>query len=156
MTILQNALDSIALGVEDYENSDPRRIISCTRNLFAGILLLFKHKLSLLSPPDSDEVLTKQQILPTLDSVTGLQWQGKGKKTVDVQQIRERFDSLGVMVDWKRVDQINKYRNDIEHYFSTLSQDAVRSLITDSFIVIRDFIRDQLNQDLLTLLGPST
>lgn len=155
MSILQNAIDSIALGVEDYSSPDPRRLISCTRNIFAGILLLFKHKLSLLSPPGSDEVLIKQQILPTFGPATGLQWQGKGKKTVDVQQIRERFESLDVAVDWKRVERINSYRNEIEHYFSSLSQDAVRALITDSFIVIRDFIRNQLNQDPLTLLGSS-
>lgn len=50
MSILKNAVDSIALGLEDYETSiaeeDERRIISCTRNIYAGILLLFKHKLS--------------------------------------------------------------------------------------------------------------
>lgn len=59
MSILQNAIDSIALGIEDYNSSDSRRLISCTRNLFAGILLLFKHKLAILSPPGSDEVLIK-------------------------------------------------------------------------------------------------
>ncbi|MDR9548163.1 hypothetical protein RJC95_15525 [Acinetobacter baumannii] len=34
MTILQNAIDSIALGIEDYEEAvhDSRRLISCTRN----------------------------------------------------------------------------------------------------------------------------
>ena len=46
--ILKNAVDSISLGIEDYqlgigdcESSDPRRLVSCTRNLFAGIILLF-------------------------------------------------------------------------------------------------------------------
>src|SRR5262245_29285596 len=155
MSILQNAVDSIAWGVEDYSSPDPRRLISCTRNIFAGILLLFKHKLSVLSPRGSDEVLIKQQILPTLDPATGLRWQGRGKKTVDVQQIRERFESLKVTVDWKRVERINSYRNEIEHYFSSRPQDAVRALITDSFIVISDFIRNELNQDPLTLLGSS-
>ena len=44
MTILQNAIDSIALGIEDYEEAvhDSRRLISCTRNIFAGILFTFK------------------------------------------------------------------------------------------------------------------
>jgi hypothetical protein len=80
MSILQNAIDSIALGIEDYSNPDPRRLISCTRNIFAGILLLFKHKLSQLSSPDSDEVLIKQQVLPTIDSLTGLQCKEKVKR----------------------------------------------------------------------------
>ena len=63
MSILQNAIDSIVLGLEDFESSDHKRIISCVRNLFAGILLLFKYKLVLLSLPDSNEVLIKQEIL---------------------------------------------------------------------------------------------
>ena len=48
--LLQNAINSIEIGIEDYELSqqDERRIISCVRNVFAGILLLFKYKLSLI------------------------------------------------------------------------------------------------------------
>lgn len=156
MSILQNAIDSIALGIEDYESSDSRRLISCTRNLFAGILLLFKHKLVDLSPPGSDEVLIKQRVLPILDSTDGLKWVGTGDKTVDVQQIRERFSNLGIAVDWKRVEKINKYRNDVEHYHSPLSQNAVRALIADSFLVIRDFVRNHLGQDPLDLFGTET
>ena len=50
VSILKNAIDSIAIGLEDYESTDERRIVSSTRNIFAGILLLFKHKLCELSP----------------------------------------------------------------------------------------------------------
>ena len=155
-SILTNAVDSIALGIEDYASSDSRRLISCTRNLFAGILLLFKHKLADLSPPDSDEVLIKQQVQPVIAPLGSLKWIGKGSKTVDVQQIKERFHSLNIAVDWKRVDEINKYRNDIEHYHSPLKQDAVRAVISDSFLVIRDFIRSHLGQDPRDLLGNET
>ena len=156
MSILQNGIDSIALGIEDYKSSDPRRLISCTRNLLAGILLLFKHKLKELSPADSDDVLIKQRILPIIDSKIGLMWKGKGKKTVDIQQIRERFDNLGIVLDWDKVEQINNFRNDIEHYYSQLSQNAIRSLIANSFIIIRDFVRIHLERDPLTLLGSET
>jgi len=156
MSILKNAVDSIALGTEDYSSSDPRRLVSCTRNLFAGILLLFKHKLADLSPSGSDEVLIKQQVQPVLDASTGLKWIGKGEKTVDVQQIEERFKSIGITVDWDRVRKINKYRNNIEHYYSHDSQNAVRALIADSFLVIRDFVRNHLHQDPLALLGADT
>ena len=46
--LLQNAINSIEIGIEDYKLSqqDERRIISCVRNVFAGILLLFKYKFS--------------------------------------------------------------------------------------------------------------
>ncbi|MGD0654435.1 MAG: hypothetical protein ABSA16_08840 [Thermoguttaceae bacterium] len=156
MSILQNAVDSISLGIEDYNNPDPRRLISCTRNIFAGILLLFKHKLAELSPPASDEALIKQMVVPHINAAAGILWHGKGKKTVDVQKIRERFDSLGITVDWNRVEKINNYRNDVEHYFSSLSQSAIQAIISDCFIVIRDFVRFHLGQEPLSLLGSDT
>ena len=45
MSILQNAIDSIIIGVEDYDNSDKKRLLSATRNIYAGVLLLLKSKL---------------------------------------------------------------------------------------------------------------
>ncbi len=61
--LLENAVHSISMGLEDFESSESnqRRIISSVRNLFAGILLLFKHKLNLLC---TDESLIKQKITP--------------------------------------------------------------------------------------------
>lgn len=153
MSILKNAIDSIAIGLEDYQATDERRIVSSTRNIFAGILLLFKHKLCELSPSDSDESLIKQRVLPEMDSTGAVRWIGKGKKTVDVQNIKERFESLEIDVDWNRLERINKYRNDIEHYFSTQNPQSVQRLISDSFLIIRDFISDHLNEDPKQLLG---
>ncbi len=152
MSILKNAIDSIAIGLEDYSSPDQRRVISCTRNLFAGILLLFKHKLSVLSPVNSDEVLIKQRVLPVLDN-DQLEWTGKGNKTVDVQGIKDRLESLDIRVDWKRIEKINNFRNDIEHYYSDLKHEAIRSLISDCFIIINDFIRNHLEEDPKELLG---
>lgn len=153
MSILQNAIDSIAIGLEDFESTDERRIVSSTRNIFAGILLLFKHKLCSLSPGDSDEALIKQRVLPEIDATGAVHWIGKGKKTVDVQNIKERFESLGISVEWKRLERINKYRNDIEHYYSTMNNESVQQLISDSFIIIRNFIVDELGEDPRGLLG---
>ncbi|MDF9828092.1 RNase P subunit RPR2 [Ereboglobus sp. PH5-10] len=156
MGIFKNAIDSIVLGIEDYNSDDPRRILSSTRNLVAGILLLIKHRLAELSPSGSDEVLIKQRVLPVLDASDGVAWKGEGKKTVDVQQMKERSDSLGITVDWKRVEKIVKHRNDIEHYFSSLNHSALKGLLSDSFIIIRDFLRTELCLDPLVALGEET
>lgn len=153
MSILKNAIDSIILGLEDYQSADNRRLISCARNIFAGILLLFKYKLSILSPDNSDEVLIKQKIYPTVNKDGNLEWKGKGKKTVDVIQIQDRFESLGINVDWNRVKRINEYRNDIEHYYSELNKKSAESIISDTFIIIRDFISIHLQKDPKELLG---
>jgi predicted RNA-binding Zn-ribbon protein involved in translation (DUF1610 family) len=156
MSILKNAVDSIALGIEDYKSKDLRRMTSCARNISAGILLLFKHKLAELSPSDSNQALIKKQVLPIITSSGDIKWRGEGSKTVDVQQIRDRFENLGISVDWKRVDAISKYRNDIEHYYSSVPQNDIRAMIADSFIVIRNFVSIHLQQEPLTLLGKDT
>jgi len=153
MSILKNAIDSIVIGLEDYQSSDERRIISAARNIFAGILLLFKYKLCELSPSGSDEVLIKQKIIPKIDVNGSIRWIGKGKKTVDIQNIRERFESLGISVDWNRLERINRYRNDIEHYYSNLNIQSVQQLISESFLIIRDFISEHLKKDPQQLLG---
>lgn len=153
MSILSNAIDSIVLGLQDFESSDDRRLVSCTRNLFSGILLLFKYKLAILSPDGSNEVLLKQRVYPSLDPKGNLLWKGKGKRTVDVNQIKERFDALGISVDWERVRRIGEYRNDIEHYYSELKRESVESIVSSSFLIIRDFISIHLNDDPRKLLG---
>ncbi len=152
MSILKNAVDSIAIGLEDYQSTDERRIISSARNIFAGILLLFKHKLAELSPPDSDEALIKQKVLPTLNAGE-VNWVGKGPKTVDVRDIEDRFKSLGIELDWKRLEKIHKYRNNIEHYYSDLTHESIQRLISDSFLIIRDFASIHLRRDPKELLG---
>lgn len=98
--LLQNAINSIEIGIEDYKLSqqDERRIISCVRNVFAGILLLFKYKLVELSPANSDEVLIKQQISWFMENGNIIA-KGKGDKTVDVQSIKDRFKSLNISID---------------------------------------------------------
>lgn len=155
-TILANAVQSIQIGVEDFQSSDPRRVLSAIRNITAGILLLFKEKLRDLSPRDSDEVLIKQRIQPEFDTVGNVVFKGDDKKTVDVQQIEDRFRSLGIETDWKRFKKIIAIRNDVEHYCTTESSDRLKELIADSFIVIRNFVSGPLGQEPVELLGEKT
>ena len=107
----------------------------------------------MLSPADSNEVLIREKVVPTLDTNGQIKWVGHGKRTVAVQQIRERFDSIGISVNWKRVDSINKFRNNVEHYYPNLSKDAMRDLLSNSFLVIRDFVSQHVNIDPKDFLG---
>lgn len=153
MSIIQNAIDSIQIGIEDYEDSDDRRSVSAVRNISAGILLLYKEKLCQLSPDDNKELLIKQNIRPIQNDDGDIVFEGKGHKTVDVQSIKERFKSLKVSVDWTRFDEINKLRNDLEHYYTAKSPDAVREIVAKSFLLIRDFLADYLDKDPQETLG---
>ena len=147
--IFQNAINAIELGVEDYtlSSEDPRRLHSAVRNLFAGILLLFKSKLADLSKSD-DESLLKAQIIPTLQD-GALRWVGTGGKTVDYNQIKDRFKALKIHVDWSRLEKLHEYRNDIEHYFDNgrYKQTVVAQYIVNGFAIIHDFIMSHLRRD---------
>jgi hypothetical protein len=58
--LLENAVVSIQLGLEDFSSKDERRVISAARNLYAGVLLLCKEVLRQLSPPASNDLLSSQ------------------------------------------------------------------------------------------------
>lgn len=155
-TILKNAVQSVQIGVEDYLSDDPRRALSAVRNISAGIILLFKEKLRILSPPDSEEALIKQAIQPQLDSSGHVVFRGYGKKTVDIFQIQERFKSLSVVADWKRFDGVIKIRNDIEHYCTAETTARLKELVADAFLVMSKFITSELNYEPIDLLGEET
>ncbi|MCG3134591.1 MAG: hypothetical protein HMLKMBBP_01905 [Planctomycetes bacterium] len=151
--LLRNATDSIALGLEDYQSSDPRRVLSAVRNLHAGVLLLFKEKLRRLSPPDSDEVLLMDDIVPAQDVNGKVVFKGHGKKTVDVAEIKRRLTALGVPVEWKRVEDLTTIRNDIEHRYAKHDQAAIRGALADTCAIVHSFMRDQLGADPAEALG---
>lgn len=151
--LLKNAIGSIRLGVRDWGSKDHDELLSAVRNIHAGILLLYKEALRRLSPPGSSEVLLKMVINPARDADGNLIFVGQGKKTADVQQIRDRFTSLGIATDWPRFKRINSVRNDAEHYFPTVKESQLRGLISDAFVIVRDFVVSQLNENPRDLLG---
>ena len=153
MSLIKNAVDSLVLATEDYEWQEPRRILSCTRNLYAAMLLLFKEKLRRLSPPNSNEALIKSKIVPKVQPDGSIAWEGEGKTTVNVQEIKKHFKNLGINIDWGRIKKIQGYRNDIEHYYSSVNLNSAKTYINDCFVVIRDFVRKHLDEDPLVLFG---
>ncbi len=155
-TLLANAVAAIRLGVEDFQSTDNARLISAVRNITAGVLLLFKEKLRQMSPSHSGEVLLKERLRPAISKTGQITFVGIGRKTVNVQQIEERFKSLDVYVDWKRVYQLIQLRNDLEHYYTMASFAAVQGAIADAFVVLQSFVTVELNVEPLDLLGEST
>lgn len=152
MSIYANAISSIQMGIEDYQSSDENRLLSSIRNIHAGILLLCKEKLRQLSPADSDEVLIKERIKPMLMD-GNLSFTGSGKKTVDQQQIQDRFTSLDLTLDWKKLDRIGKDRNNIEHYFFSGNKAQLKEAVADACVLIRDLLVIILEEDPLQELG---
>lgn len=142
MSILDNATASIQIGIEDYKciAEDSRRIQSSIRNIYAGILLLFKYKLQQLSPDGSDEVLIRTKIIPQINVETdAVSWKGVGKKTVDVQEIKDRFKALNISINEGYLNSLQKIRNDIEHYYIQQSESQIKEAITKAFHLIINF-----------------
>jgi hypothetical protein len=106
-----------------------------------------------LSPPGSKDVLIKARIIPKKNSDGTVEFVGDGKKTVDAQQIRDRFNALGIVTDWARFKRIADARNDIEHHYPQLTKKALRGVITDAFLIIRSFIPEELRGNPHELLG---
>ncbi len=141
--LLANAITSIEVGVEDYKLSDSRRAASAVRNLYAGVLLLLKEKLRRESPPGSNDGLIYERVEFTR-CPQGVAFVGKGKKTIDVEQIRERFKSLGLALDEARLEQLRRIRNDIEHHSLKDSHAKVQEAIARTFVLVASVLEDHL------------
>ncbi len=144
--IFDNALDAVRCGIEDYKIGTEARLKSAVRNVHAGVLLLFKEKLSMLSPPGSDNALIKRHVVP-FGQGRRISWKGSGKATVDTYAMSQRLKSLNVKFDEKKLEAINKIRNDVEHYYTTVNQQTINEAITKSFALICTFMRDELRLD---------
>lgn len=153
MSILNNAVMSIQVGLEDLSSGGAGRMLSSVRNLHAGVLLLLKARLLELSPAGSDEVLLKQKIKPRIGASGELEFVGSGKKTVEVEEIKQRLTALSVNVEWKRIERLTLERNNIEHYYAQVSDEAMRGLAADVLLIVRDFTLQELKQEPRALFG---
>ncbi len=153
MSILNNAIASIQVGVEDYLSKDSKRKYSAVRNVFAGLLLLYKEKLCRLSPRDDKELLIRANIGFERNEQGQISFSKAVKKTVNVQEIKKRFKSLKIGVDWKNFDKVNFLRNEVEHYYTEKSTKNIDELVAISCLLIRNFIVEELEQDPARLLG---
>lgn len=153
MSLFENALHSIQIGVEDFASTDNRRVLSTVRNIHAGVLLLCKEKLRRLSP--DGEILLKQKIDPVIGSDGKLTFKGNGKKTVDTHSIKERFRDLKIPLEWHRIDAIASIRNDIEHMFYAGGRTLAREAVSNAFFTIRDLLTSVLGEEPVGALGPT-
>ena len=156
MNLLTNAVESVQVGIEDWQRNTRPRLISAVRNIHAGILLLYKERLRQLSPPDSAEVLVRAKTRPIIAADGSLRHIGVGSRTVDARAIQEHFKSLGIATDWDRYKAIAALRNDIEHYYKDVTMDSLQGLIADAFVLIRDFATSELGEEPLVLFGKDT
>jgi hypothetical protein len=163
----ENALTSIRLGIEDFQrslllpeqNGDPARALSAVRNLFAGVLLLFKYKIA-TSVDDPDDAATlifnPPEVLPQSDGNGGVEWQPVGKfkrTTIDVATIKKRFEGFDIEMDWGTIEKLQDCRNHLEHLHPANTLGEVADFVAELFPILRDFVHKQMNEQPAELLG---
>jgi hypothetical protein len=137
--ILNNAISSIQLGIEDYQSNDERRPISALRNFYAGVLLLGKECL-VLAAPDADPMdVLASRYTPRLDEEGNLVISPKGQTTIDLQELRERFGGFGLKWPDGNIKVLQKLRNDFEHYHSKAPKETIRETIASCFPLVEGF-----------------
>lgn len=163
----ENALTSIRLGIEDFQrsdtplekNGDPARALSAIRNLFAGVLLLFKYKLatSVDDPEDAARLIfNPPEVLPQPDGNGGVDWQPVGKfkrTTIDVATIKKRFEAFDIDVDWTTIEKLQECRNHLEHLHPANTLGEVAGFVAELFPILRDFVQRHMNEQPAELLG---
>ncbi len=162
--LLDNAVTSIRLGVEDFEEADAlggdtSRSLSSVRNLFAGVLLLFKFKIADCAINDDEAeslIFMPPKVQPFPDGKGGVVWRPHGKfkrTTIDVATIKERLDAFKIGVDWKVVEHLQALRNEIEHLHPNQAHGDLLVFVGDLFPVLSDFINSHLGTTPNDLLG---
>lgn len=151
-TLFDNAVQSIQLGVEDYQSNDPKRSLSAVRNFYAGTLLLAKEALSRAVPKANAKEIIGANYRPVPDNKGGVRYEQVGNRTIDFDEIGKRYKDFGLPIDQAALRELNRIRTDVEHHYSTEASTAVRDAIGKAFPVVADLFR-LAKEDPSTVLG---
>jgi len=139
-SLFENAVQSIQLGVEDYQANDPKRALSAVRNFYAGALLLAKEVLVRAAPNAEAKDVLATRYKPVPDGSGGIEYEG-GNRTIDFTDIGERFKDFGLSIDYSALKDLNRIRTDIEHLFTNAPREVVREAISRAFPFVVDLFR---------------
>lgn len=139
-TLFNNAIQSIRIGLEDYESNDSQRPLSAVRNFYAGVLLLAKEALVRAAPKADPKDVIGASYKPVPDGEGGIDFTS-GSKTIDFNEIGERFKAFNLKIDHAALKGLNRIRNDMEHLYTRDSRETVREAIAKAFPVVVDLFR---------------
>nr|WP_315448574.1 hypothetical protein [uncultured Pseudomonas sp.] len=161
--LVSNAVNSISLGIEDFnlsraESGNSLRALSAARNFYSGLLLLFKFRIAITThdvEKSEGLVYEADKILPFVNENGDIEWRPVGlkKTTIDYAAIKSRFESLGIKTDWNAVKSLQECRNDLEHFSSSHSMADIGRFVANLFPLLHRFIADELKWAPAELLG---
>lgn len=139
--LFENAVQSIQLGVEDYQANDPKRALSAVRNFYAGVLLLAKEALVRAAPGANPEDVIGARYKPVPDGSGGVTFTPASHQTIDFTTIGQRFKDFGLPINQTALDDLNRVRNEVEHHYTQKPHVAVREAIAKAMPVVADLFR---------------
>lgn len=142
--LLDNAIESIRVGVEDYETQEEVRSRSAVRNLHAGLLLLAKWVLVKSVPNASEDEVIATFYEPVPDGNGGVRYVPARNQTIGLPEIEGRFKKFGLPLSGKtkeRLKSLAKVRKDIEHRYTELAAVSLRQTISEAFVVASEMFR---------------
>ncbi|MBK1622055.1 hypothetical protein [Afifella marina] len=150
--IFDNAITSIALGIEDFETGTDERMLSAARNYYAGLLLLAKECLVRAAPKADAMEVIGAKFKPKPDGSGGVEHEVEGYATVDLHKLKARFKDFGLAWPNADINKLQRFRNDLEHYHLKEPMTALSEAIASSFPMVVDFF-NILNEDPQTNLA---
>ena len=63
------------------------------------------------------------------------------RRTVDFETIAKRFADFGIPLNKSALDDLNRVRTDVEHYYTDKPREAVREAIAKAFPIVADLFR---------------
>ena len=154
--LLENAVISIRLGIEDYQSEDEGRKVSSIRNIHAGVLLLGKQCLLKKAPEAEIWQVLAADYEPRPDGKGGVTIKPRETRTIDFRGLRKRFKDFDIK--WPKnphnYKALNKIRNDLEHLYSDVSKERMQEAIAGIFPLVGGFL-DILEEDPAKLLKES-
>ena len=139
--LFDNAIQSIQLGVEDYQNDDPKRAVSAVRNFYAGVLLLAKEVLVRRVPMASPEEVIRSNYKPVPDGEGGIIYTPETLRTIDFETINKRFKDFNLPIKPSELQYLGDIRNNFEHHFSDKPHQEVRDAIAKAFPFVSELFR---------------
>lgn len=150
--LFKNAVESLRLGVQDYEMNTPERALSSVRNFYSGLLLFAKEVLVRAVPEADENSVIAERYKPVPDGGGNVKYIPATKRTIDLVEISRRFKDFGLQIDQKAIDDLSRIRNDIEHRYTKEPHDSMRQVIAKAFPVAVELFR-LAGEDPLANLG---
>ena len=142
--LFRNAVGSLQVGIEDYEDNNQNRALAAVRNFYAGLLLLAKAVLARRVPDVDPMEVIGASYKPVLDEDGELSYVAANQRTVDFDSLAKRFEDFRIPFDKSALGALrvlNRIRNEIEHHYTNAPREAVREAIARAFPVVADLFR---------------